>query len=59
MAALSLKSTCLECILTLILNLSQVFDLIVSYVGQEVKGLLKKNERGPGAQTPAGSPPTF
>jgi len=30
MAALSLKSTCLECILTFILNLSQVFNYIIT-----------------------------
>ena len=58
MAALSLKSTCLECILIFILNLSQVFNYIISNLAAKVKSLLKKNERGPGAQTPAGSPLT-
>ena len=39
MAALSLKFIFLECILTLILNLSQVFDLIVTPIGANVKAL--------------------
>ena len=58
MAALSLASTCLECILTFILNLSQVFNYIIPQVATEVKSLLKKNERGPGAATPVRSPLT-
>jgi len=58
MAALSLASTCLECILTFILNLSQVFNYIIPRVATEVKSLLKKNERGPGAATPVRSPLT-
>ena len=58
MAALSLASTCLECILIFILNLSQVFNYIIPQVATEVKSLLKKNERGPGAATPVRSPLT-
>ena len=56
MAALSLASTCLECILIFILNLSQVFNYIIPRVATEVKSLLKKNERGPGADTPGRAP---
>ena len=58
MAALSLASTYLECILIFILNLSQVFNYIIPQVATEVKGLLNKNERGPGAATPVRSPLT-
>jgi len=57
MAALSLKGMCLECILTFIL-LSQVVNYIIPQVATEVKGLLNKNERGPGAATPVRSPLT-
>ena len=56
MAALSLAFTCLECILIFILNLSQVFNYIIPQLAAKVKSLLKKNERGPGADTPGRAP---
>ena len=58
MAALSLAFTCLECILIFILNLSQVFNYIIPQVAPEVKGLLKKNERGRVAGTTLRAPLT-
>jgi len=33
-----------------------VFNYIIPQLAAEVKGLLKKNERGPGADTPGRAP---